>query len=189
MLFKNALFMITVIKTLDLMKGAVHKRCLHKIAKNWPPLSLSTKCPHWLNSSLSERTHHKFQKIRSFLLQKVRTSASEELPLLPCPKSALDELPLPLWLRTSFMDGPKYFFSVNYYVIFRIQAKRRDSQKTISLVLLPFFNSSPYLYASTRRSRYFFRIQKKLKTYIVPYSKKILGSSPPPEYATSSVKL
>jgi len=37
-------------------------------------------------SSFSVRTHHKFRKIRSFLHQKVRTSASEEPPLVrKCP--------------------------------------------------------------------------------------------------------
>jgi len=58
---------------------AVHKRCPHKIVKNLFP------------SPLSVRTHHKFQKTRSFLLQKVRKSASEELsPSL----FALDKLSL-----------------------------------------------------------------------------------------------
>jgi len=66
-------------------KRAVHKRRPHKIAKiDLPP------CPHWLEPSppLSVRIHHKFQKIRSFLRQKVRTSASEDTPPPPpCPKN------------------------------------------------------------------------------------------------------
>jgi len=36
---------------------------------------------------LSVQTHHKFRKIRCFLLQKVRTSASEEPLPLSCPKN------------------------------------------------------------------------------------------------------
>jgi len=37
------------------------------------------------------RTHYKFRKIRSFLRQEVRTSASEEFP--PCPQSVRTEQP------------------------------------------------------------------------------------------------
>jgi len=42
--------------------------------------------------SFSVRTHHKFQKILTFLHQQVRTSASEK-PLLVRKMSALDNLP------------------------------------------------------------------------------------------------
>jgi len=57
-------------------------------------------------------THHKFRKIRSFVYQKVRTSASEE-PLLSakCPHG---QPPL-LWLRTSFMDSPLYILKQNNF--------------------------------------------------------------------------
>jgi len=57
--------------------GSVHKRRPNKLAKNWPPLSALAQPP---SAPLSVRTHHKFQKIRSILHQKVRTSASEEPP-------------------------------------------------------------------------------------------------------------
>jgi len=43
---------------------------------------------------LSLRTHHKYRKIRGFLLQKVRTSASEESPP-PCPKNVRTDTSLP----------------------------------------------------------------------------------------------
>jgi len=78
---------ITSPKSLHIrLLGAVHKRCPHKITKNWLHL-----CPQNVRTSLpptplSVRTHHKFRKIRVFLHQKVRTSASEEPPP-PCPKN------------------------------------------------------------------------------------------------------
>jgi len=57
---------------------AVHKRSLHKIAKN---------SPHPPSSALGQlllsvQTHQEFRKIRSFWHQKVRTFASEESPLV-----------------------------------------------------------------------------------------------------------
>jgi len=56
-----------------------------------------------LPSPLSVQTHHKFRKMLSFLCKKVRTSASEELPLTIVRPG---QSSLPPWLRTSYMDGP-----------------------------------------------------------------------------------
>jgi len=77
--------------------GAFHKRRPHKIAKNRPP------CPHGSISPCS-RGHNKFRKIRSYLRQKVRMSASED-PSPRCPQNVTTGYLL-LWPRTSFMDSP-----------------------------------------------------------------------------------
>jgi len=49
------------------------------------PFSLVRKMSAPVQPPLSMRIHHKFLKIRRFLRQKVRTYASEEIPLSPCP--------------------------------------------------------------------------------------------------------
>jgi len=60
--------------------GAVHKGRPHKILKKLTLFPLVCKMSALAQPSLSVWTHHKFRKFRSFLHQKVRTSASEELP-------------------------------------------------------------------------------------------------------------
>jgi len=44
-----------------------------------------------------------------FFAKKMRTSTSEELLLPSCPQNV--RTGQPLWLRTSFMDGPFYLTS------------------------------------------------------------------------------
>jgi len=74
-------------------KGIVHKRRPHKIAKNWPLPSLSVQ------------TRYKFWKIRSFLHQNVRTSASEK-PFSPPVRTG--QMPLPL--TADFLYGQPLTF-------------------------------------------------------------------------------
>jgi len=76
--------------------GAVHKRRPHKSVKNWP-FFFTAKCPHWLKTFPPFPTcpcdTPKFSKNPKFLLQKVRTSVSEEAPSPLVRKlSALDKL-------------------------------------------------------------------------------------------------
>jgi len=78
--------------------GAVHKERLHKIEKidlpPFPPCPQNIRTVSTPLSPLSVRTHHKFQKIRIFLHQKVRTSASEDSP---CPQNVCTgQIPFPL---------------------------------------------------------------------------------------------
>jgi len=73
--------------------GAVHKRNLHKITKNWPPSPLvRTGSP-----PLSVRTHYKFQKILKFFVPKsadVRNLKKPPLPLsAKCPHCTNPLLP------------------------------------------------------------------------------------------------
>jgi len=58
------------------------------------PLPFVRKMSALTQPPLSVQTHHKFQKIRSFLRQKVWTSASEDTPPFPLVRkmSAMDEL-------------------------------------------------------------------------------------------------
>jgi len=85
-------------------KGPFIKDIYTKSRKLDLPLSLSTKCPHWLNPSpLSVRTYHKFRKILSFFALK-----SADI-LTPSPMSALDKPPLLPDCGRLFMDGPQLF--------------------------------------------------------------------------------
>jgi len=78
-------------------------------AQNREKLTPLSSCPRNVrngSTSLSVRTHHKFQKIRRFLLQKVRTSAPEEPPPPGPINVRTGQPPSSPWLRMSFMDGP-----------------------------------------------------------------------------------
>jgi len=109
-----------------------------------------TPCPQNVRtgstpSPLAMQTHHKFRKIRSFLLQKVRTSASEESPL-----SALDKLP-PLCRRLLWTAPYVYFRNGFIHFAQRTSVKSYISQTKVDIIDVRYLNVyvgsglSPYI--------------------------------------------
>jgi len=82
-LMYNKLCVFKIFKKEKMCKGPSIKDVCTKSRKIDP---LDGKMSALAQPPLTVRTHHKFRKIRSFLHQKVRTSASED-PLPPCPQN------------------------------------------------------------------------------------------------------
>jgi len=102
----------------------IRKRRPRKIAKNWQPLPLSARYPHWLAlPPLSVQTHHKFRKIRSFCTKKCKQS-DIRIWRTPCPTG-----------HTPYLDCGCLLWTAAYQMYLSVWAILRNKRRLYRLVL------------------------------------------------------